>query len=61
MGKNGKRIQEKTGKEFPVVITLSIWEMGGINVYYIVIWKMGSTRVSLIAKRFLSVMSAIDP
>ena len=30
-------------------------------IYYIVNWKLGNTKVSLIAKRFLSVVSAIDP
>ena len=36
---------------------------GGIQVSFIIllIEKMGNTKVSLIAKRFLSVVSAIDP
>ena len=60
----------KTGKEHPVVIALLIWAMGNQSIiYYIVIWKkrgiikvlFEGNNVSLIAKRFLSVISAIDP
>ena len=75
MGKNGKRTPRcnyiinlgNGGKS--MFILLLIEKMGITKVSLIAHyqfgkwgdWKMGSTEVSLITKRFLSVVSAIDP